>query len=253
MLEKLLAIQAYHFAIVLFRITSAFMFMPGFAASYVNMRIRLLIGIMIAVAATPVLEGVLPQLSPNPSDFLLVIIKEITIGLFIGIIIQFIMAALSFAGSTISTAISLSQAQVFDPVSDNQSMIMESFLSVLALTMIFVTDMHHLMIDAIIESYYIFPPDLSLNIGDMGDFLSHILNKSFYIGFILASPFLVFALIVYSGMGLLSRFMPQMNVFFVMAPAQILFGFGIFLTTLSFMMMGFMKYFETTIIDLLQR
>ena len=60
----------------------------------------------------------------------------------------------------------------------------------------------------------------------------------------LAAPFLVFGLLFNLGLGVLSRLMPQMQVFFVGMPLSILVGFLILLLVLGAMMMTFLDYVE---------
>ena len=60
----------------------------------------------------------------------------------------------------------------------------------------------------------------------------------------LAAPFLVFGLLFNLGLGVLSRLMPQMQVFFVGMPLSILVGFLILLLVIGAMMMTFLDYVE---------
>jgi flagellar biosynthetic protein FliR len=68
--------------------------------------------------------------------------------------------------------------------------------------------------------------------------------SAFRIGVQLAAPFLVFGLLFNLGLGVLSRLMPQMQVFFVGMPLSILLGFLILMLVLGAMMMTFLGYFE---------
>src|SRR3546814_2921790 len=52
-------------------------------------------------------------------------------------------------------------------------------------------------------------------------------DLAFLLGFQLASPFIAVTLIFNLGLGLLSRLMPQMQVFFIAIPLQIVIGLGI--------------------------
>lgn len=56
----------------------------------------------------------------------------------------------------------------------------------------------------------------------------------------------MFNLVFQVGMGLLSRLSPQMNVFFIALPLQILFGLSVLAVALPAMMLVFMRFFETS-------
>ena len=234
-MAQLLNQEIFKFILVFLRIGSAIMLMPGFSASYVNMRQRLSIALAVSVVLVPFLND---QLPPQPSDLpdaIKMYLFEITYGVF---------SALSLCGNFIGQAIGFSNAQIFDPAFQTQSIVIETFLSVLALTVIFITDIHHLMLSAVIDSYRLFPVASSLPVGDFSDYMSQTLNQSFIMGFKIGSPFIAFSLVFYVGMGLVSRLMPQLNIFFLSLPLQIYLGLGLLFITTPIMILWFIKYYE---------
>lgn len=243
-MTELLNQEIYKFILVFLRIGSAIMLMPGFSASYVNSRQRLSIALAVTVVIVPFLNS---QLPPQPNDLLNAIkiyLFEITYGIFFGLTMQVLFSALSLCGNFIGQAIGFSNAQIFDPAFQTQSIVIETFLSMLALTVIFVTDLHHLMLSAVIDSYTLFPVGAPLPVADFSDFMSQTLNESFIMGFKIGSPFIAFSIVFYVGMGLVSRLMPQLNIFFLSLPLQIYLGVGLFLLTTPMMILWFIKYYE---------
>ena len=97
--------------------------------------------------------------------------------------------------------------------------------SVSGVTLIFATDLHHLVIAALHDSYTIFAPGEMPIVGDVAQHITRIISASFRIGIQLSAPFLVFGLLFNLGLGVLSRLMPQMQVFFIGLPLSILLGF----------------------------
>lgn len=247
-MTELLNQEVYKFIFVFLRIGSALIFMPGFMTSYVNTRQRLSIALTVTLVLIPFLTSAIP---PQPDDFLTAVkmyLFEIIYGSFIGILMQILYSALSLCGNFIGQAIGFSNAQIFDPTFQTQSIVVETFLSILALTLIFVTDIHHLMLSAAIDSYAIFPAGGVLPVDDFSNFISQTLNKSFIAGFKIASPFIAFSIIFYVGMGLVSRLMPQLNIFFLSLPLQIYLGSSLLLLTTPVMILWFLKYYEDGII-----
>ena len=102
---------------------------------------------------------------------------------------------------------------------------------------------------------YDFPPFLEdvPMIGDVAALLSRTVASAFRIGIQLAAPFLVFGLLFNLGLGVLSRLMPQMQVFFVGMPLSILLGFLILLLVVGAMMMTFIDYVEVVLRELAPR
>jgi flagellar biosynthetic protein FliR len=131
-----------------------------------------------------------------------------------------------------------------DPTQGQQGMIVGNFLSLLGITLIFATDLHHLVIAALNDSYVLFRPGEMPIVGDAAQMLSNTVTSAFRIGVQLSAPFLVFGLLFNLGLGVLSRLMPQMQVFFVGMPLSILVGFMILLLVVGAMMMTFLDSVE---------
>ena len=108
----------------------------------------------------------------------------------------------------------------------SQVAIFSNFMLIVAVVMVFATNTHHLFIHAVADSYIKFPPGELINSGDMSKFVAFVLNDSFILSFKIVSPFLIVGLAIMTGSGLLARLMPNLQVFFVITPAQILIMFG---------------------------
>ncbi len=243
-MTELLSIQLYHYSLVFLRIGSALMLMPGFYVSYVNAKQRLSIALAISVVLTPLISTNFP---PQPEDFLVYLkmcLFEITCGVFLGVLMQILFAALSLIGNFAGQAIGFANATVFDPSTQVQSIVIDTFINLIALVIIFITDLHYSMIEAIVDSYNTFKVGEPLPLNDFAEFLSLTLSKSFLMGLKIASPFIAFSIIFNAGMGLVSRLMPQLNIFFLSLPLQIYLGLSLLLLTTPIMVMWFLNYFE---------
>lgn len=251
MLEKLIATEVYHFFLVFARVGAAFMFMPGFSAAYFIQRSRLSLALAICVVLTPSLSSILPQMPTSPFELGLDLFFEISVGVFLGIVMQTMFAALHLAGNKLSMAIGFGAAMAFDPTTANQSAIINSVFSIIAITLIFVTDLHHLMLGAVFDSYSLFKSGVGLPVDDFSKYLSLLLTKGFHIGFQLAAPFIVFSYVIYTGMGIITKLMPQLHIFFVTLPLQILLGTSLLAMAISTIMMYFLQYYEKELIAFL--
>ena len=246
-MQELLSLEIYKYMLIFMRLGSALMLMPGFMSSYVNMRLRLSIALALSFVLLPFLNEFLPAPSADFLANLKICGFEILYGLFMGLVMQFLYSALNLCGNFAGTAIGFSNAQVFNPSSQTQSIVLESFFSIIALTVIFISDLHHMMISAVIDSYNIFPVGGPLPLDDFANFLSQALGKSFTMGFKLASPFIAFTIIFYVGMGLVSRLMPQLNIFFLSLPLQIYLGLGLLFITIPAIIFWFINYYENNL------
>ena len=119
-------------------------------------------------------------------------------------------------------------------------------MTLLGTVMVFATDLHHLAIGAIAGSYKMIPPGGHLPTGDMLQLVVQLTSSSFALGFQLAAPFLVFGFAVYAALGVLARLMPQLQVFFVAVPINIVAGFFIMLAMIGAIMTLFLNYYTTS-------
>ena len=104
--------------------------------------------------------------------------------------------------------------------------------------------MHHIFLVAINDSYILFQPGALPPLGQFAELAVNIIANSFRVAIQIAAPFLVFGLVFYMGIGILSRLMPQVQIFFVAMPANILLGLVLLMLLLSAMLMWFLDYFS---------
>ena len=246
-LEQLVSAEIFAPFLVFMRVGSAFVLLPGFGEAYVAMRYRLLLAAAISFAIAPVVEGGLPSLPPTPAELTMLLLTEIGIGLFLGMSARLVLAALQVAGSIIAMQVGLSSVLVFDPSSQQQGAITAAWLSGVAMTLMFVTDSHHLMLRALADSYGVFHAGDIPPVGDFSDAAARLVADCFTLGVKLSAPFLVFGLVFFLALGLIQRLMPQVQVFFVTQPLQIMSGFIILAVTLSVGMGVFLDNFEVAL------
>jgi flagellar biosynthetic protein FliR len=185
-------------------------------------------------------------LPTSPLELLLLVGGEGLVGLFIGSVARLLLSALATGGAILAFSSGLANAMLFNPMLSDQGALPGVFLSVLGMLMIFVTDTHHLMLMALLDGYSLFLPGGVLAFGDFADQFAQLLAGSFRMGLQIASPFLLYGLVFNVGMGLLARLMPQMPIFFVARPIQILLGLCTMMITLPALLLWFLNYYQTT-------
>jgi len=248
MFQDLLPASIFAALLVFTRIGSALLVLPGFSAPYVPPRMRLLLGLMVALLVTPAVTPILPALPESAVALFLIILGEILIGLFLGTIGRLFISSLTTAGMFIAYSSSMANALTNDPSAAQQGSISGSFLTATALLLIFTLDLHHLMLVAVVDSYQLFVPGQVPPIADFADMISRIVAETFLLSFQIASPFIMVAMIFILGLGMLGRLMPQMQVFFVAMPLQIGIGLTVLAATLPVLLRWFTDAFENAYI-----
>lgn len=242
---------AFLYMAVFARVGSMLMMFPGFGERNIPGRVKLLIAIVISFTITPLVQGTMPAMPQTLLALAFAMGQEAVVGIALGALVRMVMGTLQVAGTVIAFQTGLAYAQGFDPTQGIQSALMGTFLSVLAVTLIFVMDLHHLLIIGIIDSYTVIPPGALPPIADFYEIAITTVSQCFLLAVQMASPFLVVGLTLYMGVGILSRLMPQVQIFFIAMPANILIGFTLVMFLLSTLMMVFLNFFEIFVSDLL--
>jgi flagellar biosynthetic protein FliR len=241
MADSVLALNLYAYLLVFARLGTALMLFPGFGETQVAPRIRLSIALGVSLVVLPIVAPGLPAVPVNPLELGLVLLGEIFVGFFLGTIVRMMMAAIQIAGAIIATETGLANALVPELGQGGQAAIATNFLLTLALVLIFAADLHHVMFRAIIDSYSNFPPGRLPPIEDFSEAISRVLAKAFLVGFQMAAPLVIMGILLSLGMGVLSKLMPQIQVFFIVVPLQISLGMLIFAAALGTIMGWFVQ------------
>lgn len=244
LLDHFLLSQIFAFLLIFCRIGSAFMVIPGISENYVPVQVRLLFALIFSALLTPILQSSMPAVPSNIGTMSVMIIAEILTGVFLGMLVRILLSAVHVAGTTIAAQSSLALASVFDVGQGGQSAIISNFLSIVTLTCFFALNLHHLMIAGLVDSYTLFQVGNFPIVEDMSGTIARKVGDAFFVGTQLAAPHLIFSLIFYLFSGMLTRIMPNFQVFFVLIPPQIMMSVMLLLITLSTMMMFYMNHVE---------
>jgi flagellar biosynthetic protein FliR len=206
------------------RIGTAMMLLPGFGEVYVPARYRLLFALLFSALLLPTLSPILPPLPASIGDLSIALGSELVIGAFIGTMTRTIMAALQTAGQIVSIQTGLSYAQVFNPMEASQDSVPSAFYAILGVLLIFLTNLHLLMLRGLVDSYAIFQPGHLPPVEDLAQTMAHAVSASFKLSMEISAPFVVLGTVYFIALGLVARLVPQLQVLFITQPLQIFGG-----------------------------
>jgi flagellar biosynthetic protein FliR len=229
------------------RIGTMIMLLPGLGELSVPVRVRLTVALVLTAVIMPLHRNTYEIDLQAAGPVLTMLFQELFVGAVLGLVARLTISALQVAGSVIAQQMGLGFVTAVDPTQGQQGVIVGNFLSVLGITMIFALDLHHLVIGALNDSYMLFKPGDVPIMGDVAAVVTNTVTAAFRIGVQLSAPFLVFGLLFNLGLGVLSRLMPQMQVFFVGMPLSILIGFIILMLVVGAMMVTFTDYVESVL------
>ena len=211
-------------ALLFARIGSVLMLAPGWGEAAVPARFRLSAALLATFALAPSVEGSMPAQPPELSWMIIYLIGEILIGLMFGAAARMFMAAASIAGQVVALHTGLGFAMQMDPMSQQQGTVLSTFFSLIATLLVLGAGVHHWMLQGAVDSYELFPPGVPPGIGDAAEYGVLAFTESFRLGLQIAAPAISFGLIFNLALGLASRLIPQIQIYFIAMPSSIMLG-----------------------------
>jgi len=246
MLAQMLPNEIFAFLLVIARIGAGVMLLPGIGETYVSVRVRLALAVSLSLVLFPLVREIMPALPGQPLQLIGLIGTEVIHGVFIGLATRLLLSSLHVAGTVIAFQSSLAYAQTVDPNQGSQGVLVASLLTLLGVVLIFVTGLHTVLIAALYDSYALFPVGELPPADDFAALVTRIVAAAFALGIKMAAPFIVYGLVFYVGLGLLQRLTPQIQLFFIAMPAQLMLAFLVLAVVLSAVLMVFLDQFETS-------
>jgi flagellar biosynthesis protein FliR len=249
LLPELVADEVFRLFLVFCRVGATLMLLPGFGEPYVPPRLRLFLalGLSLLLAAALGPGGtLLPPAPASPAALALLVGREVLVGLFLGAAARTLLGALHVAGMAVAYQSSLAGAAVFDPGAATQGTLPGNLLTTAALVLLFVTDAHHLLLQALAASYAVdgLEPGAMPPLGDMAELFGRLVADAFALGLRIAAPVVLVSLLLYLGLGVLNRLMPALQVFFIALPLQILLALATLMLSLAGGLLAFFAFFE---------
>ncbi|MEM8789578.1 MAG: flagellar biosynthetic protein FliR [Pseudomonadota bacterium] len=204
--------------LVFVRVGAVVGLLPGFGETFLPMRVRLgLVLVLTALVAPAVDTSALPPALP-PVLFASLVASEAGIGLLIGLATRLLVHALQLAGSIAAQSTALAQIAGVGVAPDPMPA-MGNALMIAGLTLAMVLGLHIKVVVALIDSYGALGFGAALSAADIGAWGLDQARAAFNLGFTLAAPFAIAALLYNLALGVINRAMPQLMVAFVGAPA----------------------------------
>ncbi len=199
--------------LVSLRLFGIFLAMPLFAFRAFPMRLRLMVALLIAISILPGVVSQAKGLGLAPPTFLAAGI-ELLIGVFIGFLIRLGLMAVEVAAEVLSiqTGLSFATNYVRDP--NIASGLMGEFLGLTAIALMFMLNVHLVILEVVIESFQTLPFGQWPTVWSMPA-VTALIARAFQLGLVLSLPSIVVYLIFYVIQAILARTSPQFNLFSV--------------------------------------
>ena len=214
------------YLIIFVRITAMISWFPIFGDNNTPVTVKILFSFLITLIIFPLVKKTIPEpISSELVSIIIIVVQETTIGLLMGLVSRMVFYTVGFAAQIISFQMGFGMVNVIDPTTSGSISIVNQLQIALATLLFFAMNIHHLFFEALLMSYQQVAPGMfSIKEGFLAEIM-RITSVIFTTGFKISAPVAVVLLITNSGLGMLSRAVPQMNVFMVSFPLTIGIGF----------------------------
>jgi flagellar biosynthetic protein FliR len=229
------------------RVGGCLLIAPGFSSSQIPARIRLFVALAVSLAVTPLLlAAVRPAVGDGaPATLFPLIFAELATGLLIGFIARVFFMALQTVTAFMTQAIGLS-AIPGTLVGDDLEQVpaLTAFFNLSATTLMFVLGLHIELMRGLIDSYTAIPPaGFAARIALVG--VADQITAAFLVALRIASPFVIFSVVVNFALGVANKLTPLIPVFFIGMPFVLAGGLLLILITVR----EFLVLFEAAFAD----
>lgn len=203
--------------LVFLRVAAVSALLPGFGGFDLPARVRLGAALAFTALVLPLVAESLPPIDLRAGPPWRFIATEIAAGVALGLVFRLSVIALQFAGSVAAQSTSL--AQIFGGAAAEPMPALGNLLLVGGVALAMAAGLHVSVTASLAASYGVLPPGVVPLAGDLAEWGIARMAEALAVGFGLAAPFLLVAVIYNVALGLINRAMPQLMVALVGAPA----------------------------------
>ncbi len=224
--------------LVFIRIVTLLAVLPFFSNESLDPRLRMFLGFFLSL----ICFKIVPYPSSFPVSFfplMFLAIKEVFVGLAIGVFSSFIFESFRFAGTMISQLMGLNISSMLDPMFEEESEVLPELINILGTLLIIAINGHHFFIKVIMDSFFTIPlTEINLPPAMIPRFI-YILQIIFILGIKFAAPIIIILYLSRVIVGLLNRMVQEADVFSIIIILNILLGF--------YILMFYWPYFATMV------
>jgi flagellar biosynthetic protein FliR len=237
------------FLLAFVRVSGLLFATPVLGNRNVPPQVRILLSLLFTMAILPLVP--VSRIAPEADGFVPAMVAEVILGGFLGLIGSLLFAAAEFGGHMAGLQMGFSIASILNPESESQTSVFATLTSLTALLTFVMSDGHHLFVTALVRSFQSLPLGTFAIDAARAGTLMRMTTGIFAYGLALAAPVLAITLFITVALGILSRSMPQIDVFFMSFAINISVGIFIFILSIPFFLAGIQKLIGITERELL--
>jgi flagellar biosynthetic protein FliR len=196
------------------------MISPPFNSRLIPGTVKALISVALTLPLFPYLRGTVPSLETG--DLVACAALQVFVGAGLGFLTAMFFAALQAAGDLLDVFGGFTLAMGYDPLSQNQSSVLGRFYNLVALTILFASEGHQLILRGFLMSFRTLPLNVSFSLSTFSQLILKGIGEMFLAALQIAGPLIAVLFLTDVAFGLLNRVAPALNAFQLGFPAKIM-------------------------------
>ncbi|NMA94756.1 MAG: flagellar type III secretion system protein FliR [Clostridiales bacterium] len=212
------------FILIFFRVMGLFIISPIFSRQNIPTYWKILFSVFLSYILFSLQAYNTPLYIHNVVGLMFLIIKELFLGFIFGYITTVVFSAILLSGQLIDSQIGFGMVNILDPHNNIQVPLLGNFNNIIALLLFLIIDGHHQIVNLLVISFDMIPIGQVELTADIFHVLVIIFKKAFELAVTLSLPIIGAALITEGVLGLMTRSIPQINIFAIGIPLKIFIG-----------------------------
>lgn len=232
--------------LIFVRVAAVISTAPFFDTAAFPKQVKLFLALVLTITLYPIIPLYEGAIAPDASimDVTLAIMKELIVGVSMGLVGKMIFAGVKLGGELMSVNIGLSFASVVDPLASGQNGIVSQLFTFIGILIFLGIGGEAIYIRAMAESFEIVPMGQVQPIHATRTFVD-IAMYLFVVGIQLAAPFIIVLFLLDVSLAIFAKVMPQANIFFISLPLKVGIGFVLMLLVLPYTPAAFEHFFNS--------
>jgi flagellar biosynthetic protein FliR len=232
------------FALVLVRVSIILFMMPIFSAAQVNRMVRFGLGLAITFVVWHVVPPIQPLDGLGPLTA--AVFSQALVGFVFGFVAYLVFVGIQFAGEVMDIQVGFSIVNVINPLTSQNVSVLGEFQLALGSMIYLISNAHHFLFAGLAGSFNLIPlPYASISPTLETDVMTFFM-QAFFMVFQIAGPIGIALFLTNIGLALMARVAPQLNVFAVGFPLQIMVGLTMMIISLPLLGVVLPQVFSET-------
>jgi flagellar biosynthetic protein FliR len=206
-------------ALLLCRVLPVIVLSPFMGGEVLPTEVKFGLGAMLGLVLFPTVQGRLSHVPLSVIPYIMLLMKELFVGVCISYVVDMVFQAAQVAGNFVDTVSGAQMAQVMVPQLRQNVSLFSSLWMQLSVVLFLTVDGHHLVINALADSFSVIPidgfPHFSHGFWPFFDLIIHVFAKMFEVALAIAAPAFLCSFLSDLALGMMNRVAPQIQVYFI--------------------------------------